>query len=116
MNFKDINPYCLVGFTLLFASIVMNIIGDKKKIFVNFMDTLTPEQKKIYGEIKNLDTFKILINKIREKMNTNLNYAGFLNNSENNKFTDSDIFCFVFSYEYFYKFHKQYYLYKKNLD
>ena len=51
MNFKDTNPYCLVGFTLLFASIVMNIIGDKKQIFLNFMETLNPEQKKIYGEI-----------------------------------------------------------------
>jgi uncharacterized membrane protein YfcA len=51
MNFKNTNPYCLVGFILLFTSIIMNLFGDKRKIFIDFMSTLNPGQKKIYGEI-----------------------------------------------------------------
>lgn len=45
-------------------------------------------------------------------MNNRMNVVGFLNGSEESNITDGDIFCFVFSYEYFYKFHREYSLYK----
>lgn len=66
----------------------------------------------LYEELKDEETFKILIDKIKKRMNNRMNVVGFLNGSEESNLTDGDIFCFVFSYEYFYKFHREYSLYK----
>ena len=66
----------------------------------------------LYEELKEEETFKILIDKIKKRMNNRMNVVGFLNGSEESNLTDGDIFCFVFSYEYFYKFHREYSLYK----
>ncbi len=66
----------------------------------------------LYEELKEEETFKILIDKIKKRMNNRMNVVGFLNGSEESNITDGDIFCFVFSYEYFYKFHREYSLYK----
>jgi len=72
----------------------------------------------LYEELKEEETFKILIEKIKKIMNKRMSVVGFLNGSEESNLTDSDIFCFVFSYEYFYKFHREYSLWKnkKNYD
>ena len=43
--------YCIVGFTLLLTSIVMNFIGNKKEVFLNFQGSLDEEQSKIYQKI-----------------------------------------------------------------
>lgn len=45
------NIYCIVGFTLLLTSIVMNFIGNKKEVFLNFQGSLDEEQSKIYQKI-----------------------------------------------------------------
>lgn len=45
------NIFCIVGFTLLLTSIVMNFIGNKKDIFFKFHNSLDSEQKKIYQKI-----------------------------------------------------------------
>lgn len=66
----------------------------------------------LYEELKEEETFKILIDKIKKRMNNRMNVVGFLNGSEESNLTDGDIFCFVFSYEYFYKFHREYSLWK----
>lgn len=66
----------------------------------------------LYEELKEEETFKILIEKIKKRMNKRMNVVGFLNGTEESNLTDADIFCFVFSYEYFYKFHREYSLYK----
>ena len=39
---------------------------------------------------------------------------GKMNFTSNKHLKESDIFCFVFCYEYFYKFHKQYSIFKSN--
>ena len=43
--------YCIVGFTLLLTSIVMNFIGNKKEVFLKFQGSLDEEQTKIYQKI-----------------------------------------------------------------
>ena len=43
--------YCIVGFTLLLTSIVMNFIGNKKEVFLKFQGSLDEEQSKIYQKI-----------------------------------------------------------------
>ena len=45
------NIYCIVGFTLLLTSIVMNFIGNKKEVFLKFQGSLDEEQSKIYQKI-----------------------------------------------------------------
>ena len=51
-------------------------------------------------------------------MSKHMSVVGFLNGSQEDEITDPDTFCFVFSYEYFYIFHREYALYKtgKNYD
>lgn len=77
-------------------------------------DKIEKISNSLYGELKEEETFKILIDKIKKRMNNRMNVVGFLNGGEESNLTDGDIFCFVFSYEYFYKFHREYSLYKKN--
>jgi hypothetical protein len=48
---KNINIYCLIGYTLLFSSIIMNLLNDKKDIFIKFMKSLNYEQSKKYSDI-----------------------------------------------------------------
>jgi len=43
--------YCIVGFTLLLTSIVMNFIGNKQEVFLKFQGSLDEEQSKIYQKI-----------------------------------------------------------------
>jgi hypothetical protein len=45
------NFYCIVGFTLLLTSIVMNFIGTKNEVFFKFQASLDGEQTKIYQKI-----------------------------------------------------------------
>lgn len=68
----------------------------------------------LYNQLKHDDGFIELIKKIKAKMGKRLNFVGFLNGTEESNLTDSDIFCFIFSYDYFYKFHREYSLYKNN--
>ena len=70
--------------------------------------------KNLYEELKDDPTFIRLINKLKNSVENNINYAGFLNGTCENSLTDDDIFCFVFCYEYFHKFHSQYIAYKNN--
>ena len=72
----------------------------------------------LYQELQEIDSFKKLISGIREKMSKHMSVVGFLNGSQEDEITDADTFCFVFSYEYFYRFHREYALYKtgKNYD
>ena len=46
----QISP-CLVGITLLISSIYMSYMKKDNDIFIEFMDTLDPEQMVIYSEI-----------------------------------------------------------------
>ena len=43
--------YCFIGFTLLFSSIIMNLLSNKNQYISNFLETLDENQKKIYSEI-----------------------------------------------------------------
>ncbi len=45
------NIYCFIGFTLLFSSIIMNLLNDKKDIFIKFVNILNDKQSKIYSDI-----------------------------------------------------------------
>ena len=45
---------CIVGITLLFASVYMSFIKHDDKHFVKFYDTLNEEQKLIYS-VKNIN-------------------------------------------------------------
>ena len=42
---------CLIGITLLISSIYMSYMKKDNDIFIEFMDTLDPEQMVIYSEI-----------------------------------------------------------------
>ena len=68
----------------------------------------------LYKELKEIDSFMELIKKIKSKMESKMNYTGFLNGIEERSIKESDLFCFVFCFEYFYKFHREYSLYKNN--
>ena len=46
----QISP-CLVGITLLISSIYMSYMKKNDQIFIDFMDTLDPDQMVIYSEI-----------------------------------------------------------------
>lgn len=72
----------------------------------------------LFKELGEDSSFKQLIRGIREKMAKRMSIVGFLNGSQEDETTDADVFCFVFSYEYFYRFHREYILYKtgKNYD
>ena len=71
---------------------------------------------KLYEELKEEPSFIALVNKLKNRMEKKMNYVGFLNGTEESSLSDSDIFCFVFCYEYFYKFHREYSLYKNKKD
>ena len=45
------NIYCTIGIILLFTSIIMNFIGNKKDIFLKFQNTLDKQQNNIYQKI-----------------------------------------------------------------
>ena len=72
----------------------------------------------LYRELREVDSFKNLIEKIRNKMSNRMSIVGFLNDSKDDEITDNDVLCFVFSYEYLHLFHREYSLYKvgKNYD
>jgi len=70
----------------------------------------------LYLELKDNAGFIILIKKLRDKMDKRLNFVGFLNGTQESSLKDSDVFCLAFSFDYFYKFHREYCLYKKNLE
>ena len=46
----EISP-CLIGITLLISSIYMSYMKKNDQIFIDFMDTLDPDQMVIYSEI-----------------------------------------------------------------
>ena len=46
----EISP-CLIGITLLISSIYMSFMKKDEGIFINFMDSLDPDQQVIYSEI-----------------------------------------------------------------
>lgn len=66
----------------------------------------------IYEELKDDLSFKSLVQKLKSRMENRMNFVGFLNNTEESSLKDSDLFCFIFCYEYFYKFHREYSLFK----
>ena len=70
----------------------------------------------LYLELKDDSSFMMLLKKLRDKMDKRLNFVGFLNGTQETTLKDSDVFCFAFSFDYFYKFHREYCLYKKNLE
>ena len=61
----------------------------------------------LYEELKEEPSFITLVGKLKNRMEKKMHYVGFLNGTEENSLSDSDIFCFVFCYEYFYKFHEE---------
>tara|TARA_B100000902_G_C27313367_1_gene919764 strand:- start:3060 stop:3446 length:387 start_codon:yes stop_codon:yes gene_type:complete len=66
----------------------------------------------LYEELKDDFSFITLVSKLKNTMEKNINCIGFFNGTEEKSLKNSDIFCFVFCYEYFYKFHREYSLYK----
>ena len=66
----------------------------------------------IFNEIKDERGFAKMIDGIRDKMKTQLLFFCLSNESS---IPDTDIFVFVFSYEFFHKFHKEYCAYKNGL-
>ena len=66
----------------------------------------------IFNEIKDERGFEKMIDCIREKMKTQLLFFSLSNETS---IPDTDIFVFVFSYEFFHKFHKEYCAYKNSL-
>ncbi len=77
---------------------------------------ITDITDKLYNELKDDNSFKILIKKLRDSMSERLSFINLLTSTEETTTSDSDIFCFVFSFDYFYKFHREYSRYKNNLD
>ena len=65
----------------------------------------------LYDELKEISSFKELINKIRKKLDSS---AQVFFNIHSDNSDDTYIFFFFFSYEYFYLFHKEYCYYKQN--
>ena len=62
----------------------------------------------LYDELKDTESFKSLISKIKIKFKNNL----FLANMNE----DKELVCFLFSYDYFHKFHNEYINFKLNND
>ena len=66
----------------------------------------------IFNEIRDERGFTKMIDGIREKMKKQLMFFSLSNEPS---IPDTDIFVFVFSYEFFHKFHKEYCAYKNSL-
>lgn len=77
---------------------------------------ITDITDKLYNELKQDSSFKILIKKLNDSIEEKVSLINLLNTSQEITTSDSDIFCFVFSFEYFHKFHREYSRYKNNLD
>ena len=79
-------------------------------------NTICDITNQLYDELKDNSSFIILLKKLKIKIENRLNFVGFLNGTEESKLNDKDIFYFVFSFDYFHKFHKEYSQYKNNLN
>ncbi len=66
----------------------------------------------LYNELKHLNGIKNTIENIKSIQNDQRKKVGLVNNN----LTDSDIFCFLFSYDYFHKFHNEYCKFKNNKE
>ena len=86
-----------------------NIETFDNKIINNLTESL-------YEELKNEATFKRLLINLKNNINNNnndkINYHEIMSRDIIESLEDLDIFCFVFCYEYFYKFHKEYSAFK----
>ena len=69
----------------------------------------------LYEELKNESTFKELLINLKNNIDK-INYYEYLSRDIIENLQDLDIFCFVFCYEYFHKFHKQYSAFKNKKE
>lgn len=74
--------------------------------------TIENGMNELFNDVKNSTGFREMIDFIRDNMKKQLMMFSL---SQSNELTEHDIFVFVFSYDYFYKFHKEYCSYKNGL-
>ena len=97
----EIGP-CLVGITLLISSVYMSYMKKDNEIFINFMDTLNPEQMIIYSE---LVLERLIIYSIGMVIGISMGTYYILTN-KNDKYRVCKFLCIVFGikllFYYFY--------------
>ena len=106
INVDDINVDDITN--LCFQQQLLQVFG-LKEYDGDIIDKIT---NLIFNEIKDERGFEKMIHGIREKMKTQLLFFSLSNETS---IPDTDIFVFVFSYEFFHKFHKEYCAYKNSL-